>query len=232
MRKINSISGFLFVLFILFTACDDQPQFKISEYRISADETEDILNIEEPQYILSENTLIIKAVFDNGDIVITSVREGRTNVTIGDKIGFSNQARIQILVKKTGRIIIEEITKFDGRLLIPNIKNAVTINGSVGNEITQTRIDLQMNGTHFIVTEDIDVTSWFINIPAGLTAVIFDIFATNPGYPNEVSIYISGTPLSASSEVIRITVPAENAGRNQDVYFNTRADAVFNVVGE
>ena len=232
MRKINLISGFLYVLFILFTACDEQPQFKISEYRISADETGDVLNIEDPQYILSENPLIIKAVFDNGDIVITSVREGRTNVIIGDKIGFSNQARIQILVENTGRIIIEVITKFDGKLLIPNIKNAVTINGVTGNEIPQTRIDLQMNGTHFIVTYDMDVTSWFINIPVGLTAVIFDIFATNPGYPNEVSIYISGTPLSASSEVIRITVPAENAGRNQDVYFNTRSDAVFNVAGE
>ena len=232
MKKNNLFTCILFILLILFSACDEQPKFIISEYRISADETGDILNIEEPQYILSENTFIITALFDNRDIIITSVREGRTNVIIGDKIGFSNQARIQILVENTGRIVIENITKFDGKLLIPNIKNTVTINGTAGNEISRTRIDLQMNGTHFIVAYDMDVTSWFINLPSGLTAVIFDIFATNPGYPNEVSINISGTPLSASYEVIRITVPAENAGRNQDVYFNTRADAVFNIIGE
>jgi len=233
MKKNNFLFSVIALILLIISACDDQsPQeiFNASEYRIKYEETLEILNIENPQHVHSVNIGVVIVKIENGDIIITSVGEGRTDVYIGDSIGLSNQARINISVDGTGRIIVETIMKYDGRAVNPNIKYAVTINGSVGSEITQTRIDLQMNGTHFIVTEDMDVTSWFINLPSGLSARIFDIFASNPERgPNEVYILIFGIPLSTSSDIIKIIVPRINAGRNWDVYFNTRYDAIYNI---
>jgi len=225
------LNGFLFILSLIICTCDDFSEiFETSEYRILSGKTLEILNIDNPRYVFSENKDVAVIQIENGDIVITSTGKGRTNVYIGDIVGLSNQARIMFYVEGTGKIVIEEITVFNGKAVNPNIKYAVTVNGIVGNEITQTRVDLQMNGTHFIVTLDMDVTSWFTNLPAGLSAQIFEIFAFDPSNgPNEVYINISGTPLSASSEEIKITVPGANSGRTWEVYFNTRADARFNI---
>jgi len=223
----------LFIMSMGITVCDEQELeiFKASEFRITSDETLDILNIEYPQYVYTANKDIIDIILQNGDIILTSVSKGRTEVYIGDSIGLSNRARIIIYVDGTGKINIEGINKYDGKGVNANIKYAVTVNGIIGNEIAQTRIDLQMNGTHFIVTNNMDVTSWFKNIPSGLTAKIFEMFASDPAIgPNEVYIQFSGVPLSASSEEIIIVVPGSNAGRNWDVYFNTRSDARYNII--
>jgi len=230
-KKVLFFGIVLVVLSILIFACDEQQEkFETSEYRIMSGESVEILNIENPQYVYSENNKIAVVRIENDDIIIASTGKGRTNVYIGDKIGFSNNARIMLYVEGTGRINIEEITRFDGKAVNPNIKYAVTVNGTAGIEITQTRIDLQMNGTHFIVIQDMDVTSWFVNLPAGLSAKIFDIFASDPSVgPNEVSIYIYGTPLADSSEEIQIILPGANSGRLWDVYFNARSDARFNI---
>ncbi|MCL2442502.1 MAG: hypothetical protein FWD13_03455 [Treponema sp.] len=231
MNKINFkiISIILVVFLLLFSACDTLWQFTASEYEILIEDSLEILNIENPMYVHSDNINIATVVIEDDRILITSVGFGGVTISIGDRIGLSNRARIFAFVDEKGKINIEEITKFDGRAVNPNIKNAITINGNVGTEITPVRIDLQMNGTHFVVTEEMDVISWFINIPSGLSAVVFDVFATNPGFPNEVYILISGTPLAVNSDIIKITVPGENAGRTWDVYFNTRDDARFNI---
>ena len=228
--KKNILSSFYLIsILLLWASCDEQPLFVPAEFRISAEDTEGVLNLI-PQFILSDNTSVAIADINNGNIVITSAGEGRTTVRFGDKIGFSNQASIRLFVDETGKIKIEEIKEFDGRAVNPNIKYAVTINGVTNSEILKKRIDLQMNGTHFIVTEDMDVTSWFVNLPKGLTAEIFETFASNPERgPNEVYIYISGIPQSVSSDVIRIIVPGINTGRGWDVYFSIRSDALFDI---
>jgi len=225
----------VFLIAVLFvSACDNNSHpevFEMSEYIIVSEETLDTLNIEYPEYVHSDNKNIADITIRKDDIIITSTGKGRTNVYIGDKIGLCNCAVIIIYVDGNGNINVEDINRYDGKAVNPNIKYAVTINGIVGNEIAQTRIDLQMDGTHFIVTENMDVTSWFINLPTGLKAKIFEIFATDPiRGPNEVYIQITGTPLSLSSEEIKITVPGANVGRNWDVYFNTRSDARYNII--
>ena len=233
--KKGNVFLLIIILTLLFSSCEQEQeyeheQFITSEYKIISDTFFDVLNIENPQYIKSENITVAIVEFDNKDIIITSIGQGKTDILIGDKIGLSNQARISIFIDTTGQIIIENVDKFDGRAVTPNIKNAVKISGITESEITQTRIDLQMNGTHFIVDYDMDVTSWFTNIPSGLSAHVFDMFASNPERgPNEVYIIISGTPKTKSTEVINITVPSVNTGRGWDVHFNTRENAVFNI---
>jgi len=221
------------ILFIILLAACEQEQkteFVSSDYIIPAGETEDILNIEEPCYIRSNNEAVVTArIEENGDIILTSKGRGNTTVYIGDVIGFSNSARIETGVDETGKIN-PQITKFDGRAVVPIIKSNVTIGGKVGEVISPAKIDLQMDNTHFNVDDDLDVSSWIINLPTGLSAKIIEIIAVDrPEYPHQIGISVSGTPQSASSEEIKITLPAANAGNSQDVYFRIRTGAKFDI---
>jgi hypothetical protein len=213
---------------VMFTMCgqdpEDEPEFKPSEYRIRANETAETLNIEEPRYIHSSNAAVVTARIVSGDIIITSTGRGGTSVFVGDSAGLSNSARIDADVDAAGNIKVQ-IQKFDGHSVRAVIKQGVTINGSVGNEISQKQITLMMDGTDFIAEEDTDASSWIINLPPGLSAIISYVQAGD--HPHEVYITVSGTPQSAYSEALQITIPAANSARNWDVYVETRADAIF-----
>lgn len=226
-------SGIMSILFIIMLAACEQeqePEFVSSDFIIPAGETKDILNIEEPRYILSNNTAVVTArIEENGDIIITSKGRGNTTVYIGDVIGFSNSARIETGVDETGKINAQ-ITKFDGRAVVPVITRNVTIDGKVGEEISPKTVVLMIDNTHFKVDFDLDVSSWIVNLPTGLSAILTDIIVVdNPDYPHQIEITVSGTPLSASSEEIKITLPAANAGNSWDVYFRIRPGAKFDI---
>ena len=234
-RRTMLLGGILALLSIFAVACgqeESKSKFESTEYRIFANETKDKLNIEEPHYIHSLDTSIVTAqIGESGDIIITSIGQGNTAVYVGDSVGLSNSARIQLSVGTSGKIDDIRINEFDGRRVVPTVKQAVIISGTVGSPISPREINLQMNGTHFIVTYDMEVTSWIKNMSIGLSAKISDIIVVdNPDHPHELYIEVSGTPLSASSEVFDITIPGENAGRGWDVYVIHRDNAKFDIV--
>ena len=223
----GAISAALFLL--MFTMCEqeptDGPDFKSSEYIISAEETVQILNIDDPQHVHSSNNAVVTVKIEASDIIIVSAGQGRAQVFVGDGAGLSNSARIDAEVDAAGNIKTQ-IQKFDGNSVRAVVKQGVVISGSAGNPIPQRQIRLMMDGTHFIATEDMDASSW-INLPAGLSASISYVQAGDR--PHEVYIAVSGTPLSASSETLKVTIPAANSGRSWDVFVESRDDTKFDI---
>jgi hypothetical protein len=77
----------------------------------------------------------------------------------------------------------------------------VTIDGTIGTGLSN-QVNIDLVGNTFIVDEGTYVTSWFTNLPAGLTAQV----AIN--YGPRVVIIINGTPQVVSAYYIRGTIPA------------------------
>jgi len=233
-KMVLGVIGAVLVM-VMFTMCEqwsadeDEPEFKSefksSEYIISAGETAQVLNIEEPQYVHSSNNAVVMARIESGGIVISSAGRGRASVYVGDRAGLSNSAQVDVDVDSGGNINTQ-FRKFDGNYVRAVVKQGVVINGSAGGAIANRRIMLMMDGTHFIAEEGMDASSW-INLPPGLSASISHVQAGD--YPHEVYIAVSGTPQSASCETLKITIPAANSGRSWDVYVESRNDVRFDV---
>jgi len=218
----------LVLLLMMLTVCEQEPVFESSEYRISADRTSEELNIEDPQHIHSTNEAVATARIDAGEIIIVSVGQGGTTVYIGDSVGLSNSARIEVNVDAAGKIQTQ-IQKFDGSKVTVTVKENVVISGTVGSAITSKEIYLMMDGTDFIATTNgMDASSWIDNLPAGLSASIS--YVQSGEHPHEVKITVSGTPQSASSESVKITIPAANSARGWDVYIGTQSKAKFEIL--
>jgi hypothetical protein len=202
--------------------------FESFEYRIFAVETKDKLNIENPQYIHTHDPTVVDALINvSGDIVITSLKQGNTTVYVGDTGGLSNSARIHLSVDSSGKFIEINIHEFDSRSVKAIIKQSVNITGTSGSNIIPKEIILMMDNTHFIVDEDMDVSSWITNLPPGLNAIIS--FIQGGPHPHEVYIEVSGIPSVLSSDIIKIIIPGVNAGSGWDVFVENNPNAKFNI---
>lgn len=81
----------------------------------------------------------------------------------------------------------------------------VTISGITGAALTEQDIKLTLTGDNFkAIAKDTDVTSWFKNMPKGLSAKVKADVAAGA---TEMTITISGTPTEASSALILIEIP-------------------------
>ena len=221
--QIIIILSFLLIL----SACDE---FISSEYRISSEQTLELLNVKEPKLINSSNKSVATAMIESGGIVITSVAQGYTEVFVSDSpAGLSNSARIQVNVDDTGKIRVK-IYPFDESNQIKVIfKQNVTIEGTVGIDISPSVIYLMLDGTHFIADEDMDASSWITNLPSGLSAVIS--YVQDAEFPHEVKITVSGIPQASCSELITITIPKDNTPTGWDIYVESRSGAQFDISG-
>ncbi len=85
------------------------------------------------------------------------------------------------------------------------IADDVTISGITDAALTEQDIKLTLTGDNFkAIAKDTDVTSWFKNMPKGLSAKVkADVAAGS----TEMTITISGTPTEASSAFILIEIP-------------------------
>lgn len=85
------------------------------------------------------------------------------------------------------------------------IADDVTISGITDAALTEQDIKLTITGDIFkAIAKDTDVTSWFKNMPKGLSAKVkADVAAGS----TEMTITISGTPTEASSAFILIEIP-------------------------
>ena len=85
------------------------------------------------------------------------------------------------------------------------IADDVTISGITDAVLTEQDIKLTLTGDNFkAIAKDTDVTSWFKNMPKGLSAKVKADVAAGA---TEMTITISGTPTEASSAFILIEIP-------------------------
>lgn len=98
----------------------------------------------------------------------------------------------------------------------------VTVSGMKDFAITTTTMTITADTSINIDVND-DVTSWFTNMPAGLTAKVTDVD------DNIVKIEITGTPTATSSEAMQIKIPASAFGGIVDLEVTSNANAKFNI---
>jgi hypothetical protein len=85
------------------------------------------------------------------------------------------------------------------------IADDVTISGITDAALTEQDIKLTITGDNFkAIAKDTDVTSWFQNMPKGLSAKVKADVAVGA---TEMTITISGTPTEASSAFVFIEIP-------------------------
>ena len=106
----------------------------------------------------------------------------------------------------------------------------VTVSGKVGEALTQDVV-IRMNGDRFEnVTAGEDVSNWFTNRPAGLTAKVKALSEAD-GYHENLTVTISGTPEAASIEPIAVTIPKDKlyANNTDDLTVLSNPKAVYNI---
>ena len=106
----------------------------------------------------------------------------------------------------------------------------VTVSGKVGEALTQDVV-IRMNGDRFEnVTAGEDVSNWFTNRPAGLTAKV-KALSDADGYHENLTVTISGTPEAASIEPIAVTIPKDKlyANNTDDLTVLSNPKAVYNI---
>ena len=121
----------------------------------------------------------------------------------------------------------DEVTYTYTREYWANISNA-TISGKVNEAITDTDVTITLDGEKFkdVAVGD-DVSGWFTNRPAGLTAKVKE----QTSYSRELVITISGTPTATSAAAITVTIPKDKllANGTADLTVLSNPKAVYNI---
>jgi hypothetical protein len=83
----------------------------------------------------------------------------------------------------------------------------ITVSGASHFLVSSDPVVIELGGNYFInIAADDAVTSWFTNLPAGLTAAAtYDVYRGD----TEITITISGIPTEGASRVMDITIPAD-----------------------
>ena len=242
----NRLLNGLITCIILFSAmaCDNNVKspdsdFESQIYTITAGDIYTQLNINSPKYIDSKDRSIATAAFNaNGDIEISSVKNGSTSVYVGDSVGLRNSAIMDVNVDASGKISIQKTTKYPssgsgGVIKVLFFGDGAVIGGTVGNEITPQTIGLRMDGTYFTDCNIGDnANAWITNLPQGLSAEITVLWGKEPERPRELDIEISGTPTVVCADVpISVTIPGEYAagGGGWDIYVAINTGVKFNI---
>lgn len=99
----------------------------------------------------------------------------------------------------------------------------VTVSGAKDVALATATITVNTN-VSISISADADVTSWFTNMPAGLTAKVSTVGT------DSVDIQITGTPTAISSEAMQIKIPASAFGGSEDLEVTSNANAKFDIV--
>ena len=107
-----------------------------------------------------------------------------------------------------------------------------SVTGKVNEEITPVDVSITLSGDVFAedLTAGVDVSSWFTNRPAGLTAKVKE--RTN--YTKTLVITISGTPTEASAAAISVKMPKSalrytGTGTAVEQTVLSNSNAVYNI---
>ena len=105
----------------------------------------------------------------------------------------------------------------------------VTIEGTTNEAITGTDVTVTLTNDKFkAIAADTDVTSWFTNLPTGLTAKIKTAVSDNA---TTATITVSGTPTANSTAALAITIPADQlVTSTSDLTVTTNASAKFAIL--
>ncbi len=104
----------------------------------------------------------------------------------------------------------------------------VDVTGTKDSPISEAEVTITLSGDTFKqeILADTDVSSWFTNLPAGLTAQIkTQVNASD----TSATIKIAGTPTEAKSEAMAIEIPADQLTGNAKITVTTNADAKFSI---
>ena len=156
-------------------------------------------------FALSEGgSITLRTLSDKHTKFWAELGEG-TNLEVGKKLGQSetNPTRFeyeasQVYLYMT-RFVYGDTSKASATM------NDVTIKGLRGEAMPDTDVKITLTGDNFkAIAKDTDVTSWFKNMPKGLSAKVKADVAAGA---TEMTITISGTPTEASSAFILIEIP-------------------------
>ncbi|MCI7215687.1 InlB B-repeat-containing protein [Dysosmobacter sp.] len=121
----------------------------------------------------------------------------------------------------------DEVTYTYTREYWANISNA-TISGKVNEAIADTDVTITLDGEKFkhVAVGD-DVSGWFTNRPAGLTAKVKELNSLENG----LTVTISGTPTATSAAAITVTIPKDKllANGTVDLTVLSNPKAVYNI---
>ncbi|NLH01681.1 MAG: hypothetical protein GX488_07290 [Clostridiales bacterium] len=102
----------------------------------------------------------------------------------------------------------------------------ITIDGTVGSQITDK--DITISITNDSIKDEIqkgtDLSSWIINIPAGLIAKAKETVSASA---TSVILAVSGTPTKDSTSEIQITIPGSCLTNNSDLAVEENVNAKF-----
>ena len=118
------------------------------------------------------------------------------------------------------------------RITYATIADASVV-GKVNKEITSVDVSITLSGDVFAedLTAGVDVSSWFTNLPTGLTAKVKD--RTN--YTKTLVITISGTPTATSAAAMSVKMPKSalrytGTGTAVELTVRPNSKAVYNIV--
>ena len=101
--------------------------------------------------------------------------------------------------------------------------NDLTVTGKKGVKITDQNLSIDFTNLSITAPVGSDVTSWFANMPTGLTAKVISVDN------DSVKIQISGTPTAISSEAMQIKIPDSAFGGSEDLTVTANANAKFDI---
>jgi hypothetical protein len=199
------------------TLSDFTPEVFIStEYKILSANVTAVLNLSDVGFVYSEDETVATAALVSGDVVVTSQGKGQAQIYVSDSISKSNAARIDVEVDAAGTIT-PDITMFDDTNSVwAKVNDPVTITGTVNTPIASSYVAIMLENDSFSpVSAGTDASSWITNLPNGLTAAL--TYTVGDNHPHNVTLTISGTPATASTAILAITIPDEYTDRGNAV---------------
>ena len=102
----------------------------------------------------------------------------------------------------------------------------VTISGTTGSAITPVDLTITLSNDTFVsdIAQDDDLSVWFCNLPSGLTAAAKNAVTAGG---TSVTVTISGTPTTTSSEALAITILASALTSNHDLIVTSNTNAKY-----
>ena len=129
-----------------------------------------------------------------------------TNLEVGKKLGQSEtnptwfEYEASQVYSYMTRFVYGDTSKASATM------NDVTIKGLRGEAMTDTDVKITLTGDVFnSLPADMDATSWFRNLPKGLTAKVKGAVAAGA---TEMTITVSGTPTEIYGKIIWLEIPA------------------------
>jgi hypothetical protein len=168
-----------------------------------------------------------KFAADKGDTRIIVTIEGTPEQTINQPI------KIRVPYEVTNRSWDFHIPpNEDRRFEVYGVDVAtIIVGGAVNRDIDPKTFKIKFGGTRLRegIALDTDISSWFINIPPGLKAVVAEEAVVATEKQQEVTVTISGKPSIQFSEKIHVRIPASVTTANIDLEIPPTEKAMYDI---